>query len=56
MKNEYIECGKFVGTHGVRGTLRVQPWCDTPNFLLKFKKIYLKEKNEYNANGYIYDD
>ena len=49
MKNEYIECGKFVGTHGVRGTLRVQPWCDTPNFLLKFKKIYLKEKNEYNA-------
>lgn len=47
MKSEYIECGKFVGTHGVRGTLRVQPWCDTPDFLCNFKKIYLKGKNEF---------
>lgn len=42
MKQEYIECGKFVGTHGVRGTLRVQPWCDTPDFLCQFKKVFIK--------------
>lgn len=47
MKQEYIECGKFVGTHGVRGTLRVQPWCDTPDFLCQFKKLYIKNNNKF---------
>lgn len=45
MKQEYIECGKFVGTHGVRGTLRVQPWCDAPDFLCGFKEIYIKNSS-----------
>jgi 16S rRNA processing protein RimM len=37
-----IEIGKIVGTHGVRGELRVEPWCDSPEFLAGFKKVYLK--------------
>ena len=40
---EYLEIGKVVGTHGVRGEMRVEPWCDTPAFLTKFKKLYLQE-------------
>ena len=36
-----IECGQIVSTHGVRGEVRVNPWCDTPKFLLQFKKFYL---------------
>ena len=47
MKQKYIESGKFVGTHGVRGTLRVQPWCDTPQFLCGFKKLYLKSGENF---------
>lgn len=38
---KYLEAGKIVGTHGVRGMLRIQPWCDTPDFLCAFKKIYI---------------
>lgn len=49
MKKDYIESGKIVGTHGVRGGLRVQPWCDNPEFLCQFKKVFLKGKNGYNA-------
>ena len=37
---KYLETGKFVGTHGVKGMVRVQPWCDSPDFLKQFKKIY----------------
>ena len=37
----YIECGQIVNTHGVRGEVRVNPWCDSPKFLLQFKKFYL---------------
>ncbi len=44
MPLKYIEAGKIVGTHGVRGEMRVQPWCDSTAFLTKFKVFYL-DKN-----------
>lgn len=40
MKKEFLEGGKIVGTHGVRGEVRVECWCDTPQFLAKFKTLY----------------
>ena len=42
MRKQYLECGKIVSTHGVRGELRVQPWCDSPEYLTGFKTLYLK--------------
>ena len=44
MDKKLIECGKIVSTQGIRGEVRIQPWCDSPDFLLQFKKIYLKDK------------
>lgn len=38
---QYLETGKIVGTHGVRGMVRVQPWCDSPEFLAGFEYFYL---------------
>lgn len=43
MKKIYIETGKIVGTHGIKGQVRIQPWCDSPEFLCSFKKLYLDE-------------
>lgn len=43
MKKDFLEVGEIVGTHGVRGEMRVNPWCDSPAFLKKFKKLYLDE-------------
>ncbi len=40
MKNQFLETGKVVGTHGIRGEVRVQPWCDDAQFLTQFKKLY----------------
>lgn len=37
---EYLEAGQIVGTHGVRGEVRLQPWCDTPEQLIPVKKLY----------------
>lgn len=42
---QYLEIGQIVGTHGVYGELRVNPWCDTPDFLKSFKTLY------YDVNG-----
>lgn len=43
MKKQFLEAGKVVGTHGVRGELRIDPWCDSPAFLAKFKLLYFDE-------------
>ena len=40
MLKKYLETGKIVGTHGVKGMVRVQPWCDSSDFLCKFKTLY----------------
>jgi 16S rRNA processing protein RimM len=38
---ELLEIGKIAGTHGVRGELRVEPWCDSPAFLAGFETVYI---------------
>ncbi len=40
MKKEYLEIGKIVGTHGVRGELRFELWCDDIFFLEKIENLY----------------
>ncbi len=46
MIKPYLELGKVVGTHGVRGELRVNPWCDTPDFARRFKTLYWDKNGE----------
>lgn len=46
MIKEFLEGGKIVGTHGVRGEMRVECWCDTPQILSSFKTLYLDNGKE----------
>ncbi len=46
MKQNYLEIGKIVGTHGVRGMVRIQFWCDSAEFFCKLKKIYLDKEGK----------
>ena len=39
-KLQYLEAGQVVGTHGVRGELRVQPWCDSPAQFAALTTLY----------------
>ncbi|MBR2406265.1 MAG: 16S rRNA processing protein RimM [Clostridia bacterium] len=39
-KKRYLEAGEIVGTHGVRGEVRVYPECDSPEVLAGLKKLY----------------
>jgi 16S rRNA processing protein RimM len=41
---KYLEAGKIVNTHGIRGELRIQPWADSPEFLKGFRYLYIDEK------------
>lgn len=46
MLRKYLEVGEIVGTHGVKGEVRINPWCDTPEFLKKFKTLYFDKDGE----------
>lgn len=46
MKKKYLEVGKIVSTHGLKGEIRVEPWCDSPEFLCQFKSLYLNEQGD----------
>ena len=37
---KYLEAGEIVGTHGIKGEVRVNPWADSPEFLAQFKTLY----------------
>ena len=41
----YLEGGKVLGPHGVRGVLKVEVWCDSPKVLAKQKRIFLTGKD-----------
>ena len=41
MKQPYLEAGRIVGTFGVRGEVKLQPWCDSAEFLKRFKTLYI---------------
>ena len=44
MKNRFLEAGQIVNTHGIRGEVKIVPWCDSPEFLLQFDTLYLDGK------------
>ena len=46
MKKQFLEIGKIVGTHGLKGEVKVDAWCDSPNFLCRFKRLYKKDGTE----------
>lgn len=41
----YLECAAVCGTHGVRGTVRLENRCDTPQKLASLKRMFAKEKS-----------
>lgn len=47
---KYLEVGQIVGTHGIAGEMRVQPWCDSPEFLTKFKSFYFDNEGRDKAD------
>lgn len=41
-RSQYLECGKIINTHGIKGGLKLESWCDTPEELASLRKVYLK--------------
>lgn len=42
---KYLEIGKIVAVQGLRGDVRVDPWCDSADFLCEFDRLYFDKGN-----------
>ncbi len=52
MKKQFLEIGKIVATQGLKGEMRVQYYCDSPEVICDFDRLYMgKEKTEYEVEN-----
>lgn len=54
MKETYLEVGKILNTHGVRGELKVQSWCDEPEDLCQLETVYVDRKPFQVLHGRVH--
>ncbi len=54
MKNSYLDAGKIVNTHGIRGELKIFPLCDSPDFLLEFDRFFIDGKPVKVISGRVH--
>ena len=43
-KKEFIEAGRIVNTHGIAGEVKIEVWLDSPEFMKRFKRIFVQGK------------
>ena len=54
MNKNYLECGKIINTHGIKGAVKVEPWCDSPYVLADLDRVFTKTASgfkEYEIEG-----
>ncbi len=50
---KYLECGKIVNTHGIKGAVKLESWCDYPETLAELKCIYFKINGEFEERRIV---
>lgn len=56
MKDSMLEVGKVVNTHGIRGELKVQSWCDDPEDLCQLEAVYVDGRSYAVKAGRVHGD
>ncbi len=49
----FIECGKIINTHGCRGGLKLESWCNTPEELADLGKVFILSNGQYELHKVI---
>ena len=48
-KKAFIEAGRIVNTHGVRGEVKIEVWLDSPQFFKRFRRLYTADGTEWGV-------
>ena len=49
-KKASLEVAKIINTHGVRGAVKLELWCDGPQTFKKIKRVFLANGTEYEVS------
>ena len=47
MNKNYLECGKIINTHGIKGAVKVESWCDSPYVLADLERVFLEKDGAF---------
>jgi len=53
MIRSLLEAGRITGTHGLRGEVRAESWCDSPDDLRKLKRLYIDGQERAVASARV---
>ena len=53
-KKQYIEAGRIVITHGVRGEVKIEVWLDSAEFLRSFKRVFIGEREIKIESAFVH--
>ena len=46
-KKQYLECARIINTHGVRGDVKLESLCDSPEVLASLERVFVLESGKY---------
>ena len=46
-KKQFLECGVIINTHGVRGDVKLESRCDSPEVLADLERVFILEGGKY---------
>ena len=49
-KNDFVDAGKIVNTHGVAGEVKIEVWLNSAKFMKKFKRLFIGDR-EFEITG-----
>ena len=52
-EKKYLECGKIINTHGVKGAVKIESWCDSPEILADLPSIYFKTAEGFEKRSVL---
>ena len=55
-KQQYIEAGKIVNTHGVAGEVKIEVWLDSPQFMKRFDRLFLEGRERRVLSARVQKD
>ena len=46
-KKQYLECAIIINTQGVRGDVKLESLCDSPEVLADLKRVFVLDNGKY---------
>lgn len=46
-RKEFLEVGKIVTTHGLKGNVKIQPWCDESTVISDQSRLFFDSKGQF---------